>query len=293
MYAGAFPAHMYGYHPMYFAAGFAPAPHLGAVFHGSQSLGRQEEGGSSSDEVTAARLQHPLLFTKPSAGAPTCSSDSAHGGGGGQNDRNHHNHHPIASQLYASPAGFSAHQHYHHQHHQHHQHHHLPLYPGQLPGPAFSGAPTTMYAAASTRGMTSGAETVMLLDGAPCQPSRAEILRRYRAKRARRSYGKHIRYQARKVNADARPRVKGRFIKVTVKDDDAVEATFVVAPLDDEACEGAARGMMQGPTSSKMDHSSDADDDEGTEEEECDEGHFFQPQVQKKVRKIVRRAGRR
>jgi len=44
-------------------------------------------------------------------------------------------------------------------------------------------------------------------------PSRLACLARYRKKKASRTYGKHIRYQMRKVNADRRPRVKGRFIK--------------------------------------------------------------------------------
>ncbi len=43
--------------------------------------------------------------------------------------------------------------------------------------------------------------------------TRAEALDRYRQKRARRAYTKKIRYQLRKINADRRPRVKGRFVK--------------------------------------------------------------------------------
>lgn len=43
--------------------------------------------------------------------------------------------------------------------------------------------------------------------------SRAACLERYREKRARRAYTKKIRYQLRKINADKRPRVKGRFVK--------------------------------------------------------------------------------
>lgn len=48
------------------------------------------------------------------------------------------------------------------------------------------------------------------------QGSRAACLERYRQKKARRSYVKHIRYHMRKVNADRRPRVKGRFIKADI-----------------------------------------------------------------------------
>ncbi|EFJ40510.1 hypothetical protein VOLCADRAFT_69449, partial [Volvox carteri f. nagariensis] len=38
-------------------------------------------------------------------------------------------------------------------------------------------------------------------------------LERYREKKARRLYTKKIRYQLRKINADKRPRIKGRFVK--------------------------------------------------------------------------------
>lgn len=44
---------------------------------------------------------------------------------------------------------------------------------------------------------------------------REACLTRYREKKARRSYGKTIRYAMRKVNADRRPRIKGRFVKVS------------------------------------------------------------------------------
>lgn len=52
--------------------------------------------------------------------------------------------------------------------------------------------------------------------------SRARIacVERYRKKKARRSFAKHIRYTKRKVNADKRPRVKGRFIKVNHEQED-------------------------------------------------------------------------
>lgn len=43
--------------------------------------------------------------------------------------------------------------------------------------------------------------------------SRAECLERYREKKARRLYTKKIRYHLRKINADKRPRIKGRFVK--------------------------------------------------------------------------------
>ena len=41
---------------------------------------------------------------------------------------------------------------------------------------------------------------------------RQDCLRRYREKKARRMYTKLVRYQLRKINADRRPRIKGRFI---------------------------------------------------------------------------------
>ena len=43
--------------------------------------------------------------------------------------------------------------------------------------------------------------------------TRLESLERYREKKRRRLYTKTIRYHKRKVNADARKRFKGRFVK--------------------------------------------------------------------------------
>jgi len=39
---------------------------------------------------------------------------------------------------------------------------------------------------------------------------------RFRQKRRERRFGKHVRYACRKQLADARPRVKGRFVKAPV-----------------------------------------------------------------------------
>jgi hypothetical protein len=47
----------------------------------------------------------------------------------------------------------------------------------------------------------------------PAVRTRAEAVARYKAKRARRSSVKRVRYQRRKEYADQRPRVGGRFIK--------------------------------------------------------------------------------
>lgn len=46
--------------------------------------------------------------------------------------------------------------------------------------------------------------------------TRLESLERYREKKRRRLYTKTIRYHKRKVNADARKRYKGRFVKAEV-----------------------------------------------------------------------------
>ncbi|KAK9811615.1 hypothetical protein WJX72_007020 [[Myrmecia] bisecta] len=46
------------------------------------------------------------------------------------------------------------------------------------------------------------------------QLSRQELLERYREKKRKRLFTKTIRYHKRKVNADRRPRVKGRFVKL-------------------------------------------------------------------------------
>jgi len=43
--------------------------------------------------------------------------------------------------------------------------------------------------------------------------TRTQCLQRYREKKARRLYTKKIRYELRKINADRRPRIKGRFVK--------------------------------------------------------------------------------
>jgi hypothetical protein len=64
--------------------------------------------------------------------------------------------------------------------------------------------------------------------------ARQRSLERYREKKARRGFAKRIRYVARKVNADRRPRVKGRFVK-------AGEAAAILE-AEAEAAAGAAIG---------------------------------------------------
>jgi hypothetical protein len=63
---------------------------------------------------------------------------------------------------------------------------------------------------------TSASTAGLSMLGVPIGSTRAASLERYRQKKASRSYSKHIRYHMRKVNADRRPRVKGRFIKASV-----------------------------------------------------------------------------
>lgn len=50
--------------------------------------------------------------------------------------------------------------------------------------------------------------------------TRKDCVARYKEKKAKRSFKKNIRYHMRKVNADKRPRVKGRFIKSSTLVDD-------------------------------------------------------------------------
>jgi hypothetical protein len=63
--------------------------------------------------------------------------------------------------------------------------------------------------------------------------TRAEALARYREKRARRTHAKKIRYHLRKVNADKRPRIKGRFVKKGELAE--MEAAAAAAAADDAA----------------------------------------------------------
>uniref|UniRef100_A0A1D2A0D2 Zinc finger protein CONSTANS-LIKE 4 n=2 Tax=Auxenochlorella protothecoides TaxID=3075 RepID=A0A1D2A0D2_AUXPR len=64
--------------------------------------------------------------------------------------------------------------------------------------------------------------------------TRADKLARYRAKRARRSFAKTIRYETRRVYAEVRPRIKGRF--VTPEELACHEAGG--APMQDPPAEG-------------------------------------------------------
>eukprot|EP00775_Hariotina_reticulata_P012500 gene12500-12635_t len=73
-------------------------------------------------------------------------------------------------------------------------------------GPRHEPVLPTVAAAASSAVTGSSSDEVFVR-------TRAQALARYREKRARRVHGKMIRYHLRKVNADNRPRVKGRFVK--------------------------------------------------------------------------------
>lgn len=48
-----------------------------------------------------------------------------------------------------------------------------------------------------------------------CQRGREARVSRYREKRRTRLFSKKIRYEVRKLNAEKRPRMKGRFVKRT------------------------------------------------------------------------------
>ncbi len=65
---------------------------------------------------------------------------------------------------------------------------------------------------------------------------RAECLVRYREKKQRRKHTKTIRYAMRKVNADKRPRVKGRFVKVADEAEAARAAQQQVGDVISELC---------------------------------------------------------
>ncbi|WIA36742.1 hypothetical protein OEZ86_008012 [Tetradesmus obliquus] len=69
----------------------------------------------------------------------------------------------------------------------------------------------------------------------PFVRTRAEALARYREKRANRTHAKKIRYHLRKVNADRRPRVKGRFVKKGELAEMEL-AESAAAAADDAAC---------------------------------------------------------
>ena len=62
--------------------------------------------------------------------------------------------------------------------------------------------------------------------------TREAALVRFRQKRRERRFGKLIRYDCRKKLADARPRVKGRFVRIKADEDDVSEGPQVVPNLE-------------------------------------------------------------
>lgn len=76
--------------------------------------------------------------------------------------------------------------------------------------------------------------------------TRKECLERYKEKKARRLYTKKIRYQLRKINADKRPRIKGRFVKKEELEeylkqkhtgDDGNQIDLDCSDIDDDDCD--------------------------------------------------------
>lgn len=82
--------------------------------------------------------------------------------------------------------------------------------------PTMTGHSSTLLPLSSSAVRSLAATSVCPASGIPIMPevrTRSECLERYREKKARRQYNKTIRYQLRKINADNRPRIKGRFVK--------------------------------------------------------------------------------
>jgi hypothetical protein len=75
-----------------------------------------------------------------------------------------------------------------------------------------SGQGTQFYLGAASGVAPASSETRSSVNRRAC-------VERYRKKKAKRSFQKHIRYQMRKDNADKRPRIKGRFVRVAEEKD--------------------------------------------------------------------------
>ncbi|KAF6257844.1 hypothetical protein COO60DRAFT_1191356 [Scenedesmus sp. NREL 46B-D3] len=112
----------------------------------------------------------------------------------------------------------------------------------------------TAHAAAAAAAASAAAAAA----GEPFLRTRAEALARYRQKRVRRTHAKKIRYHLRKVNADKRPRIKGRFVK---KDELMEPAADSAAPaaaagcnggMWDEGCTAAGAGGAASPAGAAM-----------------------------------------
>ncbi|CAO2207418.1 unnamed protein product [Urochloa humidicola] len=94
-----------------------------------------------------------------------------------------------------------------------------------IDGPTTSGNHVPTSEPALTREISFGDQTVspagaerpaaMRIDSETLAQNRDSAMQRYREKRKNRRYEKHIRYESRKLRADTRKRVKGRFVKST------------------------------------------------------------------------------
>jgi hypothetical protein len=93
-----------------------------------------------------------------------------------------------------------------------------------MDGPTTSGNHVPTSGPALTREISFGDQTVaptgaerpvMKMDSEMLAQNRDNAMQRYREKRKNRRYDKHIRYESRKLRADTRKRVKGRFVKST------------------------------------------------------------------------------
>ncbi|KAK3123957.1 hypothetical protein QOZ80_8AG0638560 [Eleusine coracana subsp. coracana] len=93
-----------------------------------------------------------------------------------------------------------------------------------IDGPTTSGNHVPTSGPALTREISFGDQTVapagaerpaMKFDSETLAQNRDNAMQRYREKRKNRRYDKHIRYESRKLRADTRKRVKGRFVKST------------------------------------------------------------------------------
>lgn len=108
--------------------------------------------------------------------------------------------------------------------------------------PAFSGLPTSPGGKVPQQFMPClipPVPTSAINAARPNEPeawrTRRECLERYKEKKARRMYTKKIRYQLRKINADKRPRIKGRFVKKEELDEYMkVEAPTVCSDVDED-----------------------------------------------------------
>ncbi|KAL6661044.1 hypothetical protein ACP70R_000428 [Stipagrostis hirtigluma subsp. patula] len=93
-----------------------------------------------------------------------------------------------------------------------------------IDGPTTSGSHVPTTGPPLTREISFGDQTltptgaerpVMRIDSETLAQNRDSAMQRYREKRKNRRYEKHIRYESRKLRADTRKRVKGRFVKST------------------------------------------------------------------------------